>query len=79
MPFDTTEGAVRASANSVQSAAPRVDLYADIHKALRAVMCETLMRVGRTDADDADETRASLEAVRSLLAMCASHVDKENR
>lgn len=58
---------------------PRVDLYADIHKALRAVMCETLLRVGRTDATDADETRSTLAVVRDLLAMCRAHVDKENR
>jgi len=64
---------------SAASIGPRIDLYADIHKALRAAMCETLMRVGRTDATDAEEIRTTLSVVRELLAMCRSHVDKENR
>ena len=61
------------------AAAHRFDFYADIHKALRACMSETLVLLGRADADDPDDTRAALAMVRDLLALCASHVDKENR
>lgn len=58
---------------------PRLNLYADIHKAMRAVLCETLVQVGRTDADDAAEVASSLAAVRELLDHCRAHLDKENR
>ncbi len=46
---------------------------------MRAALCETLLQVGRADACDAAATGAALAAVRGLLAMCASHVDKESR
>ena len=36
-------------------AAPRLDLYQGIHKAMRAFMADTLLAVGRMDADDALE------------------------
>ncbi len=59
--------------------ARRVDLYADIHKALRHWMSRTMVRIGSTDhADDADVAEMT-GCVRDLLAMCVAHVDKENR
>ena len=60
------------------AAAQRVDLYAGIHKALRLFMGDTLARVGRLDAEDADERVATLAQVDELLVQCRSHVDKEN-
>lgn len=57
----------------------RFDLYADIHKALRACLCETLVRVGRADPRDDTDVREALAEVRGLLDKCAAHVDKENR
>jgi hemerythrin-like domain-containing protein len=69
--------AVRSAATDAR--APRFNLYRDIHKALRAAMCDTLVAVGRTDATDADETAAALAAVRTLMTMCRAHLDKENR
>lgn len=59
-------------------AAPRVDLYSGIHKALRLFMTDTLLRVGRLDAGDADELAATLAQLRSLLELCRSHVAHEN-
>jgi hemerythrin-like domain-containing protein len=61
------------------AAAGRVDLYAGIHKALRLFMADTLARVGRLDAEDADERAATLAQVDELLGQFRSHVDKENR
>ncbi len=57
----------------------RLNIYADIHRAMRAMLCETLVQVGRTDAFDADETTATLAAVRALLDHCRGHLDKEDR
>lgn len=59
-------------------AAPRLDLYAGIHKAMRAVMVDTLTRVGRMDAADAQELLAVTRGVRELLDLCASHLAHEN-
>lgn len=58
--------------------APRVDLYAVIHKALRLFMQDTLHRVGRLDAGDAVECQAVLAQVQALLEACRSHVAKED-
>lgn len=60
------------------AAAPRVDLYSGIHKALRLFMTETLLRVGRLDTADADELAKTLSQLRSLLELCRSHVAHEN-
>jgi len=57
---------------------PRPDLYAPIHKALRAAMTDTLGRVGRVDVFDAAELEQTLAAFDALLDLCASHVEHEN-
>jgi hemerythrin-like domain-containing protein len=74
MPFAETSTA-HAKATS---AAPRVDLYSGIHKALRLFMTDTLGRVGRLDTGDADELATTLAQLRSLLELCRSHVAHEN-
>lgn len=56
----------------------RVDLYAGIHKALRALMTDTLLAVGRMDPDDAVELRAVSDRVLGLLEFCVSHLTHEN-
>jgi len=56
----------------------RLDLYAPIHKALRAAMTDTLGRVGRIDVFDAAELEQTLAAFDALLDLCASHVEHEN-
>src|SRR5665213_1117979 len=70
------------SAQSARSAdapaAPRVDLYAPIHKALRSMMAETLVLVGRLDVSDADEMHTTLAQFDSLLDLCTSHIGHEN-
>ena len=59
--------------------APRLDMYAGIHKALRLYLTHTLTRVGSTDPDDAQELAATLRQVEGLLATCELHLNDENR
>ena len=59
--------------------APRLDLFAGIHKGLRALMAHVLVRVGRLDPHDLDDVAEVTEDVRALLTLCASHVHHENR
>jgi hypothetical protein len=56
---------------------PRFDMYALIHKALRAQMTETLAAVGRLDVNDAGESAHALAQLRTLLAACAGHLRHE--
>ena len=58
--------------------APRLDLYAPIHKALRLAMCETLVLVGRLDVHDPEETVGTLARVDGLLDMLQHHLEHEN-
>lgn len=60
-------------------AAPRLDLYAGIHKALRALMADTLLALGRMDADDELELAQTSQRVLELLDFCASHLRHENQ
>jgi hemerythrin-like domain-containing protein len=59
--------------------APRVDLYAVIHKALRLFMTDTLGSLGWFDPNDADECHATLDQADALLALCHQHLLHENR
>lgn len=56
----------------------RFDLYAVIHKGLRAFMSQTLTRVGRADWDEQDDRDAVLGQVRDLLNACAAHLEHED-
>lgn len=58
--------------------APRLDLYAPIHKALRAWMFDTIVAVGRIDGRDEPALKATLRKVEGLLAICASHIEHEH-
>ncbi len=55
----------------------RFDGYRMIHKALRSVMAETLVAVGRMDASDPCETAGAIDRCRSLLGLCRAHLEKE--
>ncbi|WP_342133416.1 hemerythrin domain-containing protein [Hydrogenophaga sp. OTU3427] len=80
MQFDNAEMAAvaQALAPSTAPALPRLDLYAGIHKALRAAMADTLLALGRCDPQDADDLDEAAERVRSLLCFCAKHLEHEN-
>lgn len=58
--------------------AARMDMYGGIHKALRALMADTLLAVGRMDVQDALELAQGTERVMQLLDICASHLKHEN-
>ncbi|RYY93518.1 MAG: hypothetical protein EOO24_26630 [Comamonadaceae bacterium] len=57
---------------------PRLDLYAGIHKALRAFMADTLVALGRVDVEDASAVDRVTAQVVEQLDLCARHVDHEN-
>lgn len=65
-------------ARASTATAPRLDLYAPIHKALRSMMSDTLGRIGRVDVADAEELQQGLAQLEALLALCESHVHHEN-
>jgi len=57
----------------------RLDLYAPIHKGIRAFVGATLAVAGRMDVDDAEERAATLAEVRSLLGFLRAHLHHENQ
>ena len=57
---------------------PRYDIYAFIHKGLRAFMAHTLVRVGRLDAHDPAEVAEVSAEVQGLLDICRAHLRHEN-
>lgn len=71
--------AILSAAPAVTAArAPRYDIYAGIHRALRLFMTDTLGRLGWLDCGDAAETTATLNQLDSLLAFCRKHLEHEN-
>lgn len=58
---------------------PRLDLYASIHKALRAAMADALLTLGRCDTQDPVEVSAMAHTLRELLHFCEQHVAHEDR
>ena len=58
---------------------PRIDLYAGIHKALRALMADLLTAVGRMDPADDVDVRATFERLNEGLALCEKHLQHEDR
>jgi hypothetical protein len=59
-------------------ATPRHDIYAFIHKGLRAFMSHALVRLGRVDVHDSAELAEVSEELRALLTLCRNHVHTEN-
>ncbi|MBI5259964.1 MAG: hemerythrin domain-containing protein [Burkholderiales bacterium] len=57
---------------------PRYDIYAFIHKGLRAFMAHTLVRVGRLDAHDAAEVAEVADELQALITLCRKHLQHEN-
>jgi hypothetical protein len=60
------------------AAAPRMDMYTGIHKAMRAFMADTLLAVGRMDTADEPEFAQVTQRVLELLEFCRSHLEHEN-
>jgi hypothetical protein len=68
----------RELAQVAAAEAPRVDMYSGIHKALRALMADTLLAVGRMDWSDDLETAQTTQRIVELLDFCRSHLAHEN-
>lgn len=58
--------------------APRHDLYTGIHKALRALMADTLLALGRLDTDDEAELAEVASRLLQLCGVCEAHLTHEN-
>jgi hypothetical protein len=65
------------SANAVAST-KRFNIYSNIHKALRAFMCDTLSSIARMDGDDQQEVDETLGQLRDLADVFAGHLEHEN-
>src|SRR5215469_7267055 len=61
------------------ASADRYDSYLFIHKALRAMMADTLVRLGSMDPTDDADTHAVLERVRQAIALGACHLEHEDK
>lgn len=72
------EESVTQDRNSGASAL-RYDSYLFIHKALRALMADTLVRLGSMDPTDDADTHAVLEQVRQAIALGECHLEKEEK
>lgn len=57
---------------------PRHDLYRVIHKALRAILADTLVRVGRIDVDDTTDLEPALEQLTQALDFLVDHLRHED-
>lgn len=57
----------------------RFNIYAGIHKAVRAFLCDTLGRVATLDIEDRQEISHTIKQVRELLAFCSDHIEHEDR
>lgn len=56
----------------------RHDIYARIHKGLRAFLADTLVALGRMDARDGCDVRDTLARLEELLAFCEGHLEAED-
>jgi hypothetical protein len=79
--FHETAVGAPAGESGRESSAPaprRYDLYAIIHKAMRAAMADAMLAAGRLDAADAREITDTVARVDALIELCRLHLEKEN-
>lgn len=74
MKFDATEQRYI----EVATGHGRLDLYVEIHKALRAWMSHVLVRVGQMDSTDDEDCRAVVSDLGDLLDTLQGHLETEN-
>lgn len=75
---ETRAAGVTTTATSSLPVLQRLDMYTPIHKALRAFMSDTLVRLGSVDHADDGDRRRTLDQVDALLAQMKNHLDHEN-
>lgn len=63
---------------AASTSSSRENLYAGIHKALRAMMTDTLLAVGRADPSDPQDMADASGRVIGLMDLCEAHVQHEN-
>lgn len=63
----------------MQALPRRADLYTGIHKAMRMLMCDTLVALGRLDTSDAEELAATLARLRHVIELSRHHLHKEDQ
>jgi hypothetical protein len=68
----------RRTTNARPQATRRHNIYANVHKALRACMGETLIAVGRMDPTDDVDVGLAVAQVRELLTLARMHLEKED-
>lgn len=56
----------------------RYDIYAHIHRALRASMATTLIETGRVDPGCNEAVERQLQSIDALLVLCSDHLEHEN-
>lgn len=56
----------------------RHDFYRNIHKCLRALMADTLVRLGKLDSNDEQESAAVLSQVQAMCTFTESHLRHED-
>lgn len=66
---------IQRIANAAQT---RLDIYRTIHKALRALLSDTLVAVGRMDVHDALELAQTTQRTLQMLDFMRSHLGHEN-
>jgi hypothetical protein len=59
-------------------ASSRFDLYGPVHKGVRALMADTVLRFGSLDLDDERELQETCGQALDMLALLRSHVDHED-
>jgi hypothetical protein len=57
----------------------RADLYTGIHKAMRMLMCDTLVALGRVDTADGEELASALARLRHVIELSRHHLHKEDQ
>jgi hypothetical protein len=62
-----------------RQAARREDLYTGIHKAMRALLCDTLVALGRMDCADEVQAGETLGQVRLAIELGRHHLHHENQ
>lgn len=70
---------IAAIAAAARAGEGRFNLYAGIHKALRAMMADTLLALGRADPTDEAEVHDAGDRTIELMEMFERHLEHENR
>src|SRR5215472_9449501 len=72
---------MKRSANFLEKymTAQRFDIYRQIHKAMRASMCDAMLAAGEFDPMDDGARTQFLTRVREMLSFARGHLDKEDK